>query len=371
MTKTPLSPSRSADRVADTFFQSLNQIKDLSFDNDNVTRLYHDHCTYLPAMLGWFLFSAILTSYNKVVFGNGHMAFPCPLFLTSIHFLVQWTFSHTACALFPEALGTDRVEGMGWKEWALVSIPCGLVTALDVGLSNLSLAVITITFYTMVKSSAPVFVLGWAHLFGIEKITLPLVGVAAVIAIGEFFTVFGEVDFVLKGFLLCLSASILSGARWTIVQLKLQSMDPPLKTTIVTMRLLSPSMFLSMLLLSFVVERPWNVFFHESAHELLRVGLLGLVGGIFAVAMILCEFYLILEASAFILMIGGVIKEMVTILIGYVDFCVEYFQDVPAESNLHQTNNLVFVVQRNRFWRSTKCNQHHRHLHCFLRSDFV
>jgi solute carrier family 35 protein C2 len=255
---------------------------------------------------------------------------------------VQWTFSHLACALFPEALGTDRVKGMGWKDWALVSIPCGLVTALDVGLSNLSLAVITITFYTMVKSSAPVFVLGWAHLFGIERITIKLVGVAAVIAVGEFFTVFGEVDFVLKGFLLCLSASFLSGARWTMVQLKLQSMDPPLKTTIVTMRLLSPSMFLSMLLISFVVERPWNVFFHENAHELLRVGLLGLVGGTIAVAMILCEFYLILEASALILMIGGVIKEMVTILIGYVNFCVEYFQDVPIENNLHQTNNLVF-----------------------------
>lgn len=325
MSKTPLSPS--AEQVVDSFAESMHQVMGASLENDNITDLYNEHCTYLPAMLGWFLFSALLTSYNKFVFGNGHMAFPCPLFLTSIHFLVQWIFSHFACALFPEALGTDRVKGMGWKDWALISVPCGLVTSLDVGLSNLSLAVITITFYTMVKSSTPVFVLGWAHLFGIERITLKLVGVAAVIAVGEFFTVFGEVDFVLKGFVLCLVASVLSGARWTMVQLKLQSMDPPLKSTIVTMKLLSPSMFWSMLLISCVIEQPWNVFMHEDAQSLLRVGLLGLIGGSFAIAMILCEFYLILEASAIILMIGGVLKEMVTILIGYVSFARGLFYD--------------------------------------------
>eukprot|EP00980_Cylindrotheca_fusiformis_P000720 scaffold168_cov124-Cylindrotheca_fusiformis.AAC.20 len=317
MTKIPPSSPIAEQVVVGGFAESVDQVMDISFDNDNLSRLYNEHCTYLPAMLGWFLFSALLTSYNKYVFGDGHMAFPCPLFLTSLHFLVQWTFSHLACAAFPQALGTERVASMSWRDWAIISIPCGLVTSLDVGLSNLSLAVITITFYTMVKSSTPVFVLGWAHIFGIERITLKLVGVAVVIAIGEFFTVFGEVDFILKGFLLCLAASVLSGARWTMVQLKLQSMEPPLKTTIVTMKLLSPSMFWSMVLISCVIEQPWNVFQDYDTEALLRVCLLGLIGGFFAICMILCEFYLILKASAIILMIGGVIKEMVTILIGY------------------------------------------------------
>ena len=48
------------------------------------------------------------------------------------------------------------------------------------------------------------------------------------------------------------------------------------------------------------------------AHDLL----LGGVGGFLAVAMILCEFSLILHANAIILMIGGVIKEMITIGMG-------------------------------------------------------
>jgi len=267
-------------------------------------------------MMGWFVFSSLLIACNKYIYGNGHMAFPFPLFLTSLNLLVQWAFSHFACDCFPETFGRRTITDLDWVSWALISIPCGLVTALDIALSNLSLALITITFYTMIKSSAPIFVLTWAHIFKIEKITPQLIGVAIIIAIGEFITVAGEVNFVLNGFLLCLVATICSGARWTLVQLKLQSMDPPLKTPIATMRLLSPSMFIGMLLMSILVERPWNDLATMDGIELVQTMLLGLGLGTIAAVMTLCEFFLIVEASAVILMIGGVIKEMITILLG-------------------------------------------------------
>jgi solute carrier family 35 protein C2 len=315
----PLSPALPRGKARDT--SSWTQLREMSFDNDNLSSFYHEHCTYLPAMVGWFLFSALLSSYNKFVFGEGHMAFPCPLLLTSIHFLIQWTVAHSVCRCFPVTMGTERVQRMSWTEWLSISVPCGIVTSGDIGLSNLSLVTISMTFYTMVKASTPIFVLGWAYLFGIERITWPLIGVIAVIAMGEFLTVAGEVDFDKTGFIMCLTASMLSGARWTLVQLKLQTMEPPLKTTLVTMKLLSPSMFWSMLFLSMVIEKPWTKF-HISDEsyqtDMLHVLGLGVMGGVIAVAMILCEFYLILHASAIILMIGGVMKEMITIFIGYV-----------------------------------------------------
>jgi solute carrier family 35 protein C2 len=265
-------------------------------------------------------FSA-LSFHHQVVFGSGMMKFPCPLLLTSIHFLVQWIFSWSVtrdrvCG-GREALGGDRVEQMGWREYLAISLPCGLVTSGDVGLSNLSLVTLSVTFYTMVKASTPIFVLIWAYLFGIERITAMLLLVVAVISLGEFLTVMGEVDFHWKGFLLCLGASILSGARWTLVQLKIQSMDPPLKTTLATLRLLSPSMFCSMFVLSIVFEKPWIRMreYSQDPHSQSTLAL-GIVGAVFAIAMILCEFHLIMHASAFILMIGGVIKEMITIIIG-------------------------------------------------------
>jgi len=289
---------------------------------DPVESFYYEHCIYLPAMLGWFFFSAILSSYNKFVFGDAHMHFPCPLLLTSVHFLVQWLFAVVACACFPDQLGSKRVSIMTWKEWAIISVPCGVVTALDIGLSNLSLVRITLTFYTMVKSSTPVFVLGWAYIFKIERITLPLIGVIVIIAAGEFLTVYGEVDFDRKGFILCLCASMLSGLRWTLVQSMLQKLNPPLESTIVTMKLLVPSMFWSMLLLSMIIERPWTKFSDTNLlnDEMLKTLLLGVLGGTLAIFMILCEFHLILRASAVILMIGGVIKELTTIVTGVTIF---------------------------------------------------
>jgi len=280
-------------------------------------------------MAGWFLFSALLSTYNKYVFGETHFHFPCPLLLTSIHFSVQWVFSEAMCGLFPLTFGADRIKAMTWEEWLAVSVPCGLVTSGDIGLSNLSLVLITLTFYTMVKSSTPVFVLVWAYLFGIERITWALVLVVVVIGAGEFLTVVGEVDFDLKGFALCLSASMLSGARWTLVQLKIQSLDPPLKTTITTMKILAPSMFFSILVLSAAIERPWNRFDGWTGAQVPGIVGLGLLGGFLAVAMVLCEFHLIMHASAMVLMIGGVIKEVITIFVG-----VMFFKDDLNRINL-------------------------------------
>jgi solute carrier family 35, member C2 len=185
--------------------------------------------------------------------------------------------------------------------------------------SNLALVRITLSFYTMVKASTPIFVLIWAYIFGIERITWSLLSIVAVIACGEFLTVLGETTFDILGFFLCLMASCLSGARWTLVQLKIQSLDPPLKTSIATMRVLSPSMFISMILISIIVERPWNKLgegFVNNPGEILYTFGLGMIGALFAIAMILCEFSLIMSASAMILMIGGVVKELITIFVG-------------------------------------------------------
>ena len=150
------------------------------------------------------------------------------------------------------------------------------------------------------------------------KIKWSLCGVIVVIAIGVYLTVSGEVDFILKGFLRCLMASILSGARWTLVQLKIQSLDPPLKTTVATMRVLSPFMAISMIVVSLALEQPWYSLrtVVDSWATFAYVILLGLLGACLAICMIMCEFFLIMHTNAVVLMIGGVIKEILTIFIG-------------------------------------------------------
>ena len=271
-------------------------------------------------MLGWFLFSGLLSSYNKYVFGDVHMAFPCPLMLTSIHFFIQFLFSFTVTKLLPGIFGGDEVDNMSWETYLWVAVPCGMVTALDVGFSNLSLIYITISFYTMVKASAPIFVVISAYLFGIEKITVPLILVVLVISSGELLTVLGEVDFHMLGFIYAMIASVLSGMRWTVVQLQIQKLDPPLKTPITTMRVLSPVMFFCMCILSIISEQPWEKFkgtnYMDTFDDAAKTVGLGVLGAVLAICMLTCEFHLIMKSSAIVLMIGGVLKELTTILIG-------------------------------------------------------
>jgi len=271
-------------------------------------------------MAGWFLFSSLLSAYNKLVFGNSYVGFPCPLLITSIHFLAQWLFSYALTASWPEFYGGNTIQSMSWKTFFLVSLPCGFVAAADIGLSNLALVRITITFYTMVKASAPIFVVISAFLFGIEKITVGLIIVVLIISAGELLTVVGEVNFDLIGMLLCIAASVFSGMRWTIIQLKLQKLDPPLKTALATMRVLSPTMFLLMLATSLAWERPLTSLagtshFDTVSHALQTV-LLAILGAIFAISMILCELHLIMKSNAFVMMIGGVVKELCAISVG-------------------------------------------------------
>ena len=48
-------------------------------------------------------------------------------------------------------------------------VPNGIITGLDIGLSNTSLVFITMSFYTMCKATVPVFLLFFAFLWGIER----------------------------------------------------------------------------------------------------------------------------------------------------------------------------------------------------------
>ena len=48
-------------------------------------------------------------------------------------------------------------------------VPNGTATGLDIGLSNFSLSLITLSFYTMCKSTTPIFLLAFCFMWGIEK----------------------------------------------------------------------------------------------------------------------------------------------------------------------------------------------------------
>lgn len=167
-----------------------------------------------------------------------------------------------------------------------------MATSLDIGLSNLSLKLITLSFYTMCKSSSLIFVLFFAFLFRLEAPSLRLILVIALITAGVLLMVFTTTTFSLTGLTLVLSASFLGGLRWGLTQILLKKRNMGMNNPAATVFWLAPSMALTLAIVTALVEgfvKIWNNDFWD------RIGLFtSLVylfsPGVVAFAMVMSEY---------------------------------------------------------------------------------
>ncbi|VFQ64419.1 unnamed protein product [Cuscuta campestris] len=274
-------------------------------------------------ILVWYTFSTFLTLYNKTLLGDHLGKFPAPLLMNSVHFAMQAILANVITWIWSERFKPTVL--MSWRDYCLRVVPTALGTALDVNLSNESLVFITVTFATMCKSAAPIFLLIFAFAFRLESPSLKLFGIILIISIGILLTVAKETEFQFWGFILVMFAALMSGFRWTMTQILLQKETYGLKNPLILMSYVAPVMTISTALLSLCLD-PWREFsksnhFNSSWH-IARSCLLMLFGGSLAFFMVLTEFILVSVTSAVTVTIAGVVKEAVTILVA-----VFYFHD--------------------------------------------
>ncbi|WIA14322.1 hypothetical protein OEZ85_002852 [Tetradesmus obliquus] len=300
-------------------------------------------------ILTWYFLSTLLGMFNKKlvgkkhgIFGNG--GFPAPLLLTG----VQFFFQHLLARLvFSTGLIKRTGSPFTWREWGKLVLPNGAVTGLDIGFSNASLVHITMSFYTMCKSTTPIFLLGFAFIWRLETPSWGLAGVVAVIVSGLLLLVQGEAEFDTTGFMLVMSASCMSGLRFTLTQLLLHgskgageggrsssdgggrsSSDghspTPFGGPLEVLEVLTPVMSVTTLLLSLATEQLWHVLpsspYFNSAPHLLITALLILTGALIAFLMVWAEYQVIKETSALTFMIAGTVKEVVTVITAVIVF---------------------------------------------------
>lgn len=272
-------------------------------------------------ILSWYTFSTLISVYNKWMFDTHKKNFAFPLFVTSTHMLMQFVLSSTAMRTFPALIprkpngSPSRPSG---KDWLSKVVPCALATALDIGLSNTSLKTITLTFYTMCKSSNLAFVLFFAFLFGLEVIRWSLIGIISLITIGVVLMVAAETKFVLVGAVQVLSASALGGLRWALTQMLLDRDEMGMNNPIATIFWLAPVMGVCLVSLSAIFESWHNIFaaksgyFDSIPHALKTTGMIA-APGVLAFGMNLAEFALIKRTSVVTLSVAGIFKEVLTI----------------------------------------------------------
>ncbi|KAJ3025288.1 UNVERIFIED_CONTAM: Triose-phosphate Transporter [Siphonaria sp. JEL0065] len=261
----------------------------------------HKTLLTLAYILAWYSTSLGLSMYNKWLFSKDHLDFRYPLFTSTIHMVMQFLLSA--------------------MDYFLKVLPCGVATGLDIGLSNSSLKTISLSFYTMVKSGAPVFVLLFAFLFRLEKPTWKLTSIILLICSGVLLMVGTETKFNLQGYLEVQIATVLSGFRWSITQILLAHASLGMTNPLATSLFLSPVMAVSLLITSLFAEDFSGLLNSPmmASNPLQLIGML-CFGGFLAFLMVMSEFQLIRVTSVVTFSVAGVFKEVLTIAISLMVF---------------------------------------------------
>lgn len=299
----------------------------------------------------WYSFSISISVYNKWMFSKDNLDFHFPLFTTSLHMIVQFVaaslvlyflpqFRPSAGSADPHEQGYSQVGGSedsadnsqqnsprpaeSQKESPLMTKwfyitrigPCGTATALDIGLGNFSLRFISLTFFTMCKSSVLAFVLLFAFLFRLESPSWRLLAIITLMTVGVIMMVAGETAFNALGFILVMSASFCSGFRWSLTQILLLR-NPATSNPFSSIFFLTPVMFLALIVLALPIEGPAALAagfrsLTESKGIAGGIAIMLFPGGL-AFLMVAAEFALLKRTSVVTLSVCGIFKEVLTI----------------------------------------------------------
>lgn len=269
----------------------------------------------LGLVLFYYCFSIGITFYNKWLLKSFHF----PLFMTLVHLVMIFGMSALSRVAMQCYNKKSRVV-LPWSKYLKKVAPTALATALDIGLSNWSFLYITVSLYTMTKSSAVLFILFFSLVFKLEELRAVLILVVLLIAGGLFMFTYESTQFNLEGFVLVLMASFLGGIRWTLTQILMQKEELGLQNPIDAMFHLQPIMFLSLCPLFISIEglhlSTSEHFFRSSdMHDMLLLFGILLAGGFLAFGLGFSEFLLVSKTSSLTLSIAGIFKELCILLL--------------------------------------------------------
>ncbi|PVD21368.1 hypothetical protein C0Q70_19541 [Pomacea canaliculata] len=282
----------------------------------------------------YYCFSIGITFYNQ----HFIQEYKLPLSFTMAHLV--WKFMAAGFIRWiMECCSKEERTILTWKEYLKRVAPTGFISALDIGLSNWSFDFITISLYTMTKSSAVIFILAFSLLFRLEKCRSSLVIVVLFIAGGLFMFTYHSTEFNLEGFLMVLAASVLSGLRWTLAQMILQKHELGLHHPLDMMYHIQPWMILTLLPLSAATEgikmsSMEALFRSTDINDLATKLALVFAGAMLAFGLEFSEFLLVSNTSSLTFSVSGIVKEL----------CILYLAINVKGENINVINGIGLVV---------------------------
>jgi solute carrier family 35, member C2 len=318
-------------------------------------------------ILLYYMLSITTSIFNTYIISRDRYNFSFPLFLSGFSTLVQFFFASGSLWFLGVLQQTTSRITLG--QVISIILPCAIASSLDIGISNSALKYVTLSFYIMVKSSSPIFVLLCAFALGLEKPTLPLLSIMGVIGSGVLMTVWSDTKFNVLGFLIVLSAAILSGIRWSLTQIIIEDSDQADDShkfshsgPLATILYLAPIGFTLLVGLSGVVEGFGTIFtsqhFSTLAETAKSFGIIGISGSL-TFLLILSEYVVVHETSVLTFSVAGILKEIILIAISMLIFgdrllFINYIGIIVSLSGIGSYNYLRYLKRKNQVSQDPK-----------------
>ncbi|OAG29091.1 solute carrier family 35, member C2 [Nematocida displodere] len=210
----------------------------------------------------------------------------------------------------------DFFEEMGtFNQWVVL---CSLAGSVDTAFSGYSLRKVPLAFFTMLKSSTPVFILFSRFLFRLEKPTFSLAFIIITIAFGIFLTSMNtSVECNSGDALMIIASSVMAGFRWAFVEYFIKNnMLKQNRSIIHSICILSLIMgvFLFIGFVAFEGVQDFLAFEGFATLESTLFSVFLILAGAF-VTFFLCvsEYLLISKTSVITLSIAGIVKELMIV----------------------------------------------------------
>uniref|UniRef100_A0A146L524 Solute carrier family 35 member C2 n=2 Tax=Lygus hesperus TaxID=30085 RepID=A0A146L524_LYGHE len=259
--------------------------------------------------------------------------FNYPLTVTMCHMAIKFCVA-AFCQWLWKCWHGKQPARLDWSTTFRRIIPMGIVSGIDIAFSNWGLHYITVSLYTMTKSSSIVFILLFAILFKLEEMSWMLVGIVLAIAGGLLMFTYQAAQFNAIGFILVLLASFSSGIRWTLAQFLMQKSDLHLKNPLYFLYQVQPWMCLSVVpfVIAFEAKPGWGAWhsltFPQDSGLVWSNALYVALGSFIALMMELSEYLIIGQLSGLTLSVAGIFKEVCTLTLA-----IEWTGDIMSRLN--------------------------------------
>ncbi|EPS40619.1 hypothetical protein H072_5498 [Dactylellina haptotyla CBS 200.50] len=256
----------------------------------------------------WIALSSSVILFNKKILDK-EKGLNFPIFLTTWH-LIFATIATQVLARTSSMLDGLKTVKMTGKVYLRAVVPIGFFFSLSLICSNQAYLYLSVSFIQMLKATTPVAVLlaGWA--LGKERPTARTFGNVSIIGIGVIIASYGEIKFVMVGFVFQALGVAFEATRLALMEKLLNSaeykMDP-----LVSLYYFAP-VCAAMNFVIFLCLEASSI----SLDDIFRVGpIVLLLNALVAFALNVSVVFLIGKTSSLVLTLCGVLKDILLVVI--------------------------------------------------------